>query len=162
MNDELEDYDYTLPEQLIARYPAEHRDEARLMLVERHSGRIAHHRIRDLPDLLRRGDRLVLNNSKVLPARLLGRRAATGGRWEGLYLESTPLGEWRLLASTRGRIQVGETIAVTPAHSPDSREILTLTLVDREDDGVCRVRPPEGTNVFAALSTFGTLPVLPI
>ena len=86
--DELSDYDYELPSELIASEPPADRVSARLLVVDRASGSLAHRGIRDLPSLLRRGDRLVLNDTRVLPARLFGVRAATGGKWEGLYLDS--------------------------------------------------------------------------
>ena len=81
---QLSDYDYELPDELIARHPAQKRDEARLLVLHRGDGRIEHSRITDLPHYFGAGDTLVLNDTKVLPARLLGRRTATGGAWEGL------------------------------------------------------------------------------
>lgn len=161
MLDELADYDYTLPDELIARQPSARRDEARLMLVDRESGRVTHQQIRDLPDLLAAGDRLVFNNSRVLPARLFGRRAATGGRWEGLYLQSDEHGTWRLLATTRGRVQPGEVIEVHPASQPDSPQRLPLKLVSRDEEGTWIVEPPPGTDPIRSLLDFGTLPLPP-
>src|SRR5262249_15769425 len=73
-----------------------------------------HHVFRDLPDLLAPGDLLVLNDTRVLPARLLGRRQRTGGKWEGLFLRQTADGLWELLCQTRGRLGEGETIPVEP------------------------------------------------
>jgi len=69
----LSEFDFDLPQELIARFPAERRDGSRLLRLERASGRVSHHRFRDLPDLLGAGDFLVMNNSRVRPARLLGR-----------------------------------------------------------------------------------------
>jgi S-adenosylmethionine:tRNA ribosyltransferase-isomerase len=69
----LSDFDYTLPEELIAQEPLEPRDAARLLVLERASSHTAHHYVRDLPRLLRPGDLLVANRSRVLPARVLGR-----------------------------------------------------------------------------------------
>src|SRR5262249_55863491 len=69
---------------------------------------------RDLPDLLTPGDLLVLNDSRVLPARLLGRRVRTGGKWEGLFLRALPDGTWELLCQTRGRLVEGEIVQVEP------------------------------------------------
>ena len=79
-------FDFMLPDDLIAQQPVEPRDHSRLMVVRRDSGRIEHFRFVDLPDLLGIGDLLVRNHSKVVPARLVGRRVATGGKWEGLFL----------------------------------------------------------------------------
>src|SRR5436190_1549819 len=95
-------FDYHLPERLIAQQPAARRDESRLLVVRRDSGTLSHHVFRDLPDLLAAGDLLVLNDTKVLPARLLGVREQTGGKWEGLYLGRTAAGLWELMTKTRG------------------------------------------------------------
>src|SRR5438552_2536588 len=78
--------DYELPAHLIAQEPCAERDQARLLVLGRSGGRLAHHVFAELPELLVRGDLLVLNDTKVMPARLIGRRARTGGKWEGLFL----------------------------------------------------------------------------
>ncbi len=81
------DLEYDLPEDRIARLPAEPRDSARLMVVKRSDAAfIEHTTVRDLPNYLKSGDCLVLNTTRVLPARLQGLRTDTGGRVEGLYL----------------------------------------------------------------------------
>lgn len=107
--------DYELPPRLIAQEPAPDRDAARLLVVDRSTGTLAHRHFRDLPDLLSPADLLVLNDTRVLPARLVGVRERTGGRWEGLFLRETPDGLWELLAQTRGHPQPGEVIAIDPA-----------------------------------------------
>ena len=107
----LEDYDYHLPEELIAQEPAPRRDESRLFFVERSTGNLADHRFFGLPSLLREGDLLVVNDVKVVPARLFGQKE-TGGRVEILVLEhsaGSPAGDpderWCLLrASKRPKI----------------------------------------------------------
>ena len=82
----LRDYDYPLPQALIAQAPARRRDQARLMVVNRHSGAVRHHRVTDLPDLLTSRDLLVVNNTRVVPARLYGQKK-TGGKVEILILD---------------------------------------------------------------------------
>src|SRR5579871_2829587 len=94
-------YDYELPKELIAQHPAASRVDARLLLVDRARNELHHHYVRDLPELLNPGDCLVLNDTRVVPARLLGRRDLTGGNWEGLFLEMAPGGLWRILSKTR-------------------------------------------------------------
>ena len=79
-------YDYSLPRELIAQQPAEQRIDARLLVVDRQTGSLSHHHVRDLPEFFRPGDALVLNTTKVIPARLVGTRTSSGGRWEGLFL----------------------------------------------------------------------------
>ena len=89
---ELDKYDYELPKHLVAQEALENRADARLMVVDRARREISHHHVRDLAELLRAGDFLVLNDTKVVPARLVGYRTATKGRWEGLYLSTEPSG----------------------------------------------------------------------
>ena len=155
--DRLSTYDYQLPDDLIARVPLTTRDASRLMVVSRQEGQILHKSIRDLPELLRPHDCLVLNNTRVLPARLLGRRAATGGKWEGLYLGRTDNGLWRLIGQTRGFLQIGESVIVNSA----SADELTMELVARESDGVFLFRPQANGSVLDLLQRFGTLPLPP-
>jgi S-adenosylmethionine:tRNA ribosyltransferase-isomerase len=107
-------FDYDLPPHLIAQEPAADRDASRLLVLDRSTGSLTHRHFRDLPDLLSPGDLLVLNDTRVLPARLVGRRERTGGKWEGLFLRQTPDGLWELLAQTRGHPATGEVIAIDP------------------------------------------------
>src|SRR5436309_11285439 len=76
-------FDYDLPPYLIAQQPCAERDQSRLLVVRRASGALEHHVFHELPELLNPGDLLVLNDTRVLPARLFGRRERTGGKWEG-------------------------------------------------------------------------------
>ena len=106
----MAEYDYELPDDAIAQEPIEPRDAARLLVAL--GPEVAHASVHDLPELLRPGDLLVANDTRVLPARLIGKREKTGGKWEGLFLRETPDGLWELLAQTRGHPAVGEVIAV--------------------------------------------------
>ena len=81
---DLEAYDYHLPRELIAQQPLSHRADARLMVVDRAAQTIDHAYIRDLPEILRPPDCLVLNDTKVVPARLVGKRERTGAKWSGV------------------------------------------------------------------------------
>ena len=81
------DFYYELPEELIAQTPLEHRDHSRLLTLNRETGKTGHHHFYELPEFLKPGDCLVLNNSRVLPARLLGHREPTGGAVELLLLK---------------------------------------------------------------------------
>ncbi|SFI19678.1 tRNA preQ1(34) S-adenosylmethionine ribosyltransferase-isomerase QueA [Planctomicrobium piriforme] len=159
--DQINAYDYSLPEELIAQVPAERRDESRLLVVNRQSGSISHHRFRDLPELLRPHDLLVLNDTRVVPARLIGHRAATGGKWEGLFLRLEDDGAWRLIGQTRGTLRAGERLTLSPADpnaaSPASQ--LDLILEARNGDGTWRVRPDSEVPAMTLLEQFGTLPL---
>ncbi|MFN9604889.1 MAG: S-adenosylmethionine:tRNA ribosyltransferase-isomerase, partial [Planctomycetota bacterium] len=122
---ELDQYDFELPRELIAQEPPLHRTDARMMIIDRQTGRIEHGSIRDLPSLLRAGDAIVVNDSKVIPARLVGYRKQTGGRWEGLFLRAeNGIGE--LLSKTRGTLLAGERIIL---RDPEGRAIQNLVVV---------------------------------
>ena len=98
--------DYHLPEELIAQTPVEPRDSSRLLVVRRDTGALADHRFHELPDLLDPGDLLVLNDTRVIPARLFARRR-TGGRVEILLLERRGEEMWEALISPLGRLKPG-------------------------------------------------------
>lgn len=100
------DFDYALPPDLIAQRPLPERDASRLLLLDRESGAVAHHQFRDLPALLRPGDLLILNDTRVLPARLYG-ATARGGRVELLFLEETEGGAWWAWVKPGRRARVG-------------------------------------------------------
>lgn len=93
----LNDYDFALPEELIAQSPEEKRDHSRLMLVDRETGSIAHRHFYDIVDVLRPGDVLVRNNSKVIPARLIGVKEQTGAHVEVLLLKDLGGQVWECL-----------------------------------------------------------------
>ncbi len=148
------DFDFDLPDDLIAQHPVEPRDSSRLMVVRRHEGTWEHRAFADLPNLLRRGDVLVRNDTRVVPARLIGHREATGGRWEGLYLRTLDDGSWEMLATTRGRPEPGERIDVGTG--------LRLVLVARGEGGRWAVRPESSTgSVEALLEEHGQVPLPP-
>src|SRR5215204_1530541 len=101
-------FDYDLPPDLIAQEPAAERDAARLLVIQRADQTLSHRTVRDLPSLLNPGDLVVLNDTKVIPARLIGQRESTGGKWECLFVEQLATDEWEVLSQTRGYPQVGE------------------------------------------------------
>jgi len=100
-------FDYTLPPELIAQHPPERRELARMMVLHRATGTIEHRAITDLVDYLHAPDVLVLNNTKVIPARIFGHKAASGGKVELLLLEETSPGEWKVLMKTSRRPKIG-------------------------------------------------------
>ncbi|HEX5946090.1 MAG TPA: S-adenosylmethionine:tRNA ribosyltransferase-isomerase [Acidimicrobiales bacterium] len=106
---DLDDFDYHLPDQAIAQFPAEPRDAARL-LVDRGTAGVAHRHVTDLPDLVRPGDLLVVNTSRVLPARLRLTKP-TGGEVEVLLLERLPSGAWEALVRPSRKVKPGTVLA---------------------------------------------------
>jgi S-adenosylmethionine:tRNA ribosyltransferase-isomerase len=158
--DDIETYAYDLPNDRIAREPASAREDARLMVLDRSNQTITHQSISDLPDLLREGDRLVLNDTRVLSARLIGFRTSTGGKWEGLYLEQAENGNWKLIGQTRGRLNDGETITVESIHEP-SLPPLNLRLLTRGDHGIWEAEPSQCGDPVELLTQYGTMPLPP-
>jgi len=135
----LDQYDYELPRERIAQEPLANRIDARLMIIDRKTGTFDHAHVRDLPDHLRAEDALVLNNSHVVPARLVGYRTRTGGRWQGLFLRcDRDTGIWELLTKTRGSLATGETITI---QDRDGRDGMQLAVMGRADDGHLFARP---------------------
>lgn len=108
----LHDYSYELPQELIAQSPAEPRDSSRLMVLSRTDGSIAHRTFTDLPELLRPGDALVCNDSRVLHARLRGTREASGGKVELLLLRPLAGTTWESMARPAKRLREGENIVL--------------------------------------------------
>jgi S-adenosylmethionine:tRNA ribosyltransferase-isomerase len=146
--------DYELPPERIAQQPCAERDQARLLVVRRVDGSLEHRIFGEVPDLFAPGDLLVLNDTRVLPARLLGRRAGTGGRWEGLFLQQLPDGLWELLCQTRGRLSVGERIEVEPGP-------FQLRLVGKSSEGRWLAQPSEPGPVEVLLERHGQIPLPP-
>jgi len=145
-------FDYHLPEHLIAQHPAARRDEARLLVIRRDRGALEHRTFRDLPDLLAPGDLLVLNDTKVLPARLIGTREETGGKWEGLFLAERD-GLWEMLAHTRGH-PVSGTVFVADSG-------LRMTLRGRTEDHHWLMAPGEPGTPAEVLARHGHVPLPP-
>ena len=155
--DELALYDFDLPRELIAQEPPLHRTDARMMVIDRSSGSIQHASIRDLPSFMRAGDAIVVNDSRVIPARLVGFREKTKGRWEGLFLrEENGLGQ--LLSKTRGSLQPGERILL---RDPEGRESQGLRVVSTTDDGNVLLVPDPKLPWLELLEQSGRIPLPP-
>ena len=105
----VSDFDYELPKELIAKFPAEPRDSARLLVLYRDSGKLEHRIFRDIVDYLREGDVLVLNDTKVIPARLFG-RLDTGGKVELLLIRQPFPNLWEVMAKPARKLKEGKKI----------------------------------------------------
>ncbi|MCS7305658.1 MAG: tRNA preQ1(34) S-adenosylmethionine ribosyltransferase-isomerase QueA [Thermoguttaceae bacterium] len=157
--DELAHYDYHLPKRLIAQAPLPNRADARMMVLRRADQTLEHWHVRDLPELLRPGDCLVLNDSKVIPARLVGYRESTGGRWEGLFLEAWPNGFWKILARCRGKPKPDEPIVLINRFGKEDIRLFIGTKLPEE--GVWIVRPETSEDPFVLLERVGRVPLPP-
>lgn len=151
----VDEFDYELPAELIAQEPLAERDASRLLLLDRKSGAIQHRRFRELPELLAPGDVLVVNDSKVIPARVHGRKES-GGRAELLLVRPLEAGTW--LAMTRPGLAVGSRVVAGGEDSPR----LTFAVLAVREDGLRAVQVgAEGGDVAAALAQVGELPTPP-
>src|SRR5579859_5729125 len=159
------DFDYDLPPELIAQTPIEPRDASRLLVVNRANGELAHRQFRDIGEYLRPGDLLVANRSRVIPARLLGRKAESGGAVEALLLARRPdLGAdtWEALVRPGRRIREGQ--ALVFQRPDDATASLSATVLARTEAGgrLLRFAPPaSGEPVDAALARLGSMPLPP-
>jgi len=124
----VEDFDYYLPEELIAQSPAEKRDESRLLVYHRDTGKIEHRIFRDVIEYLNKGDCLVINDTRVIPARLLGRRADTGGKIEFVLLHQMDDKRWEVLVKPGRRAQIGAVFVF-------GNGLLEATVLDRTPEG---------------------------
>jgi S-adenosylmethionine:tRNA ribosyltransferase-isomerase len=158
MQPEVAMFDYEVPRRLVAQEPLRHRADARLMVVDRRRQQIEHYHVRDLPHLLPEGDRLVLNDTRVIPAQLVGRRAQTGGRWHGLFIETTPDGHWRILCKTRGRLKPGQAIQLDDR---EGRPSVKLWLIERQEEGQWLAHPESEESTMSILDRLGRVPLPP-
>ena len=150
--------DYDLPEALIATQAAEPRDSARLLVLHRETGAIGHHRVSDLPGLglMRGGDLMLVNQTRVLKAYLTGTRKGTGGKISGLFVDSDTPGRWRVMLESRGTLQAGETILL----GEDPSNPLTIQLVESLGGGTWLVQA-DATDAASTLERVGSTPLPP-
>ena len=106
-----DDFDYYLPEELIAQHPLDKRDESKLMIVDKKTGQIEHKKFYNIIDYLNKDDVLVLNDTKVIPARLIGIKKETKANIEVLLLKSTSNNKWECLVKPAKRVHIGTTIS---------------------------------------------------
>lgn len=149
------DFYFDLPKELIAQEPCEPRDAARLLCVDKHSGALAHHVFHELPSLLRKGDLLVINNSKVLPARLIGHKENTGAVCEILLLRQIKGDAWECLARPGKRLKSGARVIFGDG-------TLVATILETLDGGNKLVEFSYDTEtLYEKLDAFGKMPLPP-
>ncbi|MYC29754.1 MAG: tRNA preQ1(34) S-adenosylmethionine ribosyltransferase-isomerase QueA [Chloroflexi bacterium] len=166
-----EDFDYHLPPELIAQTPLEPRDASRLLVLDRASGGVTHQQFSDILELLPAGAVLVLNRSRVIPARLYGRRKDTGGRVELLLLRREEPGVWQALGKPGRSLRKGSVVRLEPAESSvtgirptvpsstamDESNVAEAEVLSVGDGGVRRVRlSPE-----SGVERLGEMPLPP-
>ncbi|MFH1201837.1 MAG: tRNA preQ1(34) S-adenosylmethionine ribosyltransferase-isomerase QueA [Candidatus Omnitrophota bacterium] len=146
----LSDFDYCLPKEFIAQFPLKKRDQSRLLVVNRFTGEIFHHKFSDLTQFLNPGDCLILNNTKVLPARLFAKRI-TGGKVEILLLEKKSINTFRCLLKP-GRLKINEIISF------DNN--LKVRLLSKDSSGYL-IRFITAGDISSKIKALGVMPLPP-
>jgi S-adenosylmethionine:tRNA ribosyltransferase-isomerase len=146
------DFHYDLPPELIAQQPAARRDESRLLVLQRRDNRVEHRQFPDVLNFLDPGDVLVLNNSRVIPARLHGTNAKTGGAFEMLLLEENAPNDWWVMVKPGKRARAGTQIQIGN---------LTATVRDINAEGHRRLQFSGVENILTALDELGEMPLPP-
>jgi S-adenosylmethionine:tRNA ribosyltransferase-isomerase len=151
------DFDYSLPPELIAQTPAEPRDQSRLMVLRRSDGSIEHHHFSEIIDFLQPTDVLVLNDTRVIPARLKGQRGSGGKKVEILLLRRLEPGLWEALVKPSKRIAVGDKVEVVSILPGSKEKPAFVEVLERKDEGVRVVRFADE----AAVEALGQIPLPP-
>jgi S-adenosylmethionine:tRNA ribosyltransferase-isomerase len=150
------DFDYSLPPELIAQTPAEPRDQSRLMVLHRSDGSIEHHRFSEIIDFLQPTDVLVLNDTRVIPARLKAQKGS-GGKVEILLLRRLEPGLWEALVKPSKRIAVGDKVELVSTQPGAEGKTTFVEVLERKEEGVRIVRFADETLVEA----LGQIPLPP-
>ena len=148
------DFWYDLPEELIAQTPLQKRDSSRLLAMDRRTGAMEHRHFYDILDYLNPGDTLVMNDSRVLPARLLGHRPVTGGAIEVLLLRDLGGDQWECLAKPGRKMQVGQQVIFGDGQ-------LTATVTQVQEDGNRIVKFDYQGIFLEVLESLGKMPLPP-
>lgn len=147
-------FDYVLPPDRIAQHPASRRQDARMLVVDRASGRLAHRQFTDFPSLFQPDDVLILNDTRVIPARMVGRKHPSGGRVEVFFLEDLGDGDWEALLRSSRRPRPGSTILLGSG-------VARAEVVSDLGDGRCVLRIDSPSPFPAVLDTEGATPLPP-
>lgn len=149
-----EDFDFELPEELIAQHPIKHRDQSRMMVVDRRTGEVTHKIFSDILDELHEGDVLVLNDTKVIPARLFGIKTETGAHVEVLLLKNMEKDTWECLVKPAKRVKVGTTLSF-------GEGILQAKCVEVGEEGLRKLDFFYEGVFYELLDKLGTMPLPP-
>ncbi|WP_031516102.1 tRNA preQ1(34) S-adenosylmethionine ribosyltransferase-isomerase QueA [Desulfofalx alkaliphila] len=150
-------YDYFLPEELIAQSPLEKRDQSRLMVLHRETGLIEHRNFSDLLLYLKKGDTLVVNETKVLPARLFGERQKTGAKIEVLLLKQLSESRWEVLVKPGKKAKIGEKLIF----KNKGRVIMDALVTDNTAAGGKVLQFNYKGNFLEVIDAIGTMPLPP-
>ena len=149
----LSDFDYELPEELIAQTPIQNRDQSRLMILNKNTGEIEHKHFYDILDELNKGDVLVLNDAKVIPARIIGTKEETGAVIELLLLKDLGSNIWECLSRPAKRLKVGTIISFS--------DKLKAEVIEKKEDGIVHVKLIYTGILMEILDLLGSMPLPP-
>lgn len=150
----LEDFDYELPEELIAQTPLKRRDSSRLLVLDKKTGEIEHHHFTDILDYLEEGDALVVNDTKVLPARLIGEKEDTKAVIEALLLKNTENDTWECLTKPAKRIKLGTIVSFGNGE-------LKAKCVSLGEEGIRHMQLIYDGILYEILDKLGSMPLPP-
>lgn len=150
----VEEFDFDLPEELIAQTPLEKRDQSRLLVLDKNTGEVEHHHFSDILDYLNKGDTLVLNDTKVLPARLIGTKEETNAVIEILLLKNIEGNTWETLVKPARRIKVGTIVSF-------GNQELKAKCIKELDGGVRHFELIYDGILYEILDHLGTMPLPP-
>lgn len=151
---QLDDFDYELPEELIAQTPLEKRDDSRLLVLDKITGEVEHKRFPSILDYMEEGDTLVLNDTKVLPARLIGVKEATGAVIEVLLLKDIQGDTWECLTKPAKRVHVGTIISFGNGE-------LKAKCIEEGEEGIRKYELIYNGILLEILEHLGTMPLPP-
>jgi len=152
-----DELDYDLPPELIAQHPADRRDQARMLIVDRAGGGFTDSVVAELPSFLQPGDCLVLNDTRVLPGRFFARRP-TGAWLEGLFLESVGPGRWKVMLRNARRLRPGQTVELL---DHNGRPWAAVEALERLEPGIWVLAGDVLGNPISALGQIGHVPLPP-
>jgi S-adenosylmethionine:tRNA ribosyltransferase-isomerase len=154
MIDDLSSYDYQLPGELVAQFPAQHRDGSRMLVCENGRNQFQDMIFADFPSLLREGDLLVVNDSRVFPARITGQRAESGGKLEVLFVRQESPGCWLAMTRCGGKLRCGEKLLL-------GQQALEVRVQERRGEQGDLLLLPEGLDLLNFLEKNGQVPLPP-
>jgi len=153
------DFDFQLPGELIAQTPSPFRDQSRLLVLTRNSAAIEHRQFVDLTSYVGPGDLLVLNDSKVIPARLRAINPQTGGKFEILLLEENSSNDWWAMLRPAKRARPGTKLLILGPQSDCSG--ISVLVLDKNEEGHRRLRFESEVDIFSRLESLGEVPLPP-
>ncbi len=149
-----EEFNFNLPEDLIAQYPIEKRDHSKMLILNKDSGEIEHKRFYDITENLNAGDTLVLNDTKVIPARLYGKKKKTGGKVEILLVEEEQEKTWMVMAKPAKKLKVGTEILF-------QENLLKGTVIEEREEGLRVIKLDYQGDFYQVLDQLGEMPLPP-